>query len=162
MRTQISHQESKLALLFFYSSDETLASISPSSTTDSSRTGVAIHDSIISLQRTLTLLTSTNLRIPVIAAVHGHCIGLGIDILAACDVRLAAEGSSFCIKVFYFRTYPFYDITINPTRCFRNPPSHSYQTWEPSPVSPTSYRMDHSSQNLRIQQDHLALLKQRN
>lgn len=36
---------------------------------------------------------------PVIAAVHGMCLGAGIDITSACDVRYAAEGSTFSIKV---------------------------------------------------------------
>ena len=38
------------------------------------------------------------LRVPVIAAIHGACIGGGIDLAAACDIRLAATGSTFCIK----------------------------------------------------------------
>lgn len=36
---------------------------------------------------------------PVIAAVHGIVVGLGIDIISACDIRYAAEGSQFTIKV---------------------------------------------------------------
>lgn len=36
---------------------------------------------------------------PVIAAVHGLCLGGGIDIIAATDIRFAAEGSVFSIKV---------------------------------------------------------------
>ncbi|KAJ7198091.1 Delta2-dienoyl-CoA-isomerase [Mycena pura] len=35
---------------------------------------------------------------PVIAAVHGHVLGLGVDTIAACDVRYAADGSQFSIK----------------------------------------------------------------
>lgn len=35
---------------------------------------------------------------PVIAAVHGSVIGLGVDLIAACDVRLAASNASFAIK----------------------------------------------------------------
>ncbi|KAJ7305611.1 Delta2-dienoyl-CoA-isomerase [Mycena albidolilacea] len=35
---------------------------------------------------------------PVIAAVHGLVVGLGIDIISACDVRYAAEGTQFTIK----------------------------------------------------------------
>ncbi|KAJ7910407.1 Delta2-dienoyl-CoA-isomerase [Mycena leptocephala] len=35
---------------------------------------------------------------PVIAVVHGIVVGLGIDIISACDIRYAAEGSQFTIK----------------------------------------------------------------
>lgn len=36
---------------------------------------------------------------PVVAAVHGICYGAGIDIMAACDIRYAAKGTRFSIKV---------------------------------------------------------------
>jgi enoyl-CoA hydratase/carnithine racemase len=36
-------------------------------------------------------------RAPVIAAVHGGCIGAGVDLAAACDLRLAATGAFFQI-----------------------------------------------------------------
>jgi delta(3,5)-delta(2,4)-dienoyl-CoA isomerase len=81
-----------------YHPDEMLASLAPSSS-DPSRAGIILHDKILALQRTLTALTSSHLRIPVVAAIHGHCIGLGVDIVSACDVRLCAEGTMFCIKV---------------------------------------------------------------
>lgn len=38
------------------------------------------------------------LQVPVIAAIHGACIGAGVDLIAACDLRLAAEDARFCIK----------------------------------------------------------------
>jgi len=34
----------------------------------------------------------------VIAAVHGHCIGGGVDLLSACDIRLAAKDAIFSIR----------------------------------------------------------------
>lgn len=37
-------------------------------------------------------------RKPVIAAVHGICVGGGLDIISACDIRLCAEDASFCLK----------------------------------------------------------------
>ena len=37
--------------------------------------------------------------VPVIAAVHGVAYGLAIDIVVGCDVRIAAEGTRFGIKV---------------------------------------------------------------
>lgn len=36
---------------------------------------------------------------PIIAAVHSHCIGAGIDLITACDIRLAAKDAVFSIKV---------------------------------------------------------------
>jgi len=35
---------------------------------------------------------------PVIAAVHGYCIGGGVDLITACDVRLAATDAIFSIR----------------------------------------------------------------
>jgi enoyl-CoA hydratase len=35
---------------------------------------------------------------PVIAAVHGYCIGGGIDLIAACDIRLASADAVFSVR----------------------------------------------------------------
>jgi len=35
---------------------------------------------------------------PVIAAVHGFCIGGGVDLIAACDIRLAASDAVFSVR----------------------------------------------------------------
>lgn len=35
---------------------------------------------------------------PVIAAVHGGCIGGGVDLITACDMRYASKDASFCVK----------------------------------------------------------------
>ncbi len=35
---------------------------------------------------------------PVIAAVHGWCIGAGLDLVTACDIRLAAEDAVFSVR----------------------------------------------------------------
>jgi enoyl-CoA hydratase len=35
---------------------------------------------------------------PVIAAVHGFCIGGGVDLIAACDIRLAAADAVFSVR----------------------------------------------------------------
>ncbi len=37
-------------------------------------------------------------RFPVIAAIHGACIGAGIDMTSACDIRLASEDAYFSIE----------------------------------------------------------------
>ena len=35
---------------------------------------------------------------PVIAAVHGYCIGGGVDLIAACDIRLASDDAVFSVR----------------------------------------------------------------
>lgn len=35
---------------------------------------------------------------PVIAAVHSHCIGGGVDMLSACDIRIASKDALFSIR----------------------------------------------------------------
>ena len=37
-------------------------------------------------------------RKPVIAAIHGSCIGAGIDLISACDIRYASAQATFSIK----------------------------------------------------------------
>ena len=37
-------------------------------------------------------------RKPVIAAIHSHCIGGGIDLISACDIRLATQDAIFSIR----------------------------------------------------------------
>lgn len=51
---------------------------------------------ILKLQRTVTSIE--NCRKPVIAAVHGVCIGGGLDILAACDLRYCSADAYFSLK----------------------------------------------------------------
>lgn len=36
--------------------------------------------------------------LPVIAVVHGHCLGAGIDLITACDVRVAAADATFSVR----------------------------------------------------------------
>jgi enoyl-CoA hydratase len=35
---------------------------------------------------------------PVIAAVHGYCLGAGVDLITACDIRLAADDAVFSVR----------------------------------------------------------------
>lgn len=35
---------------------------------------------------------------PVIVAVHGHCIGGGVDLICACDIRLAEKSTQFSVR----------------------------------------------------------------
>jgi enoyl-CoA hydratase len=36
--------------------------------------------------------------VPVIAAIHSHCIGAGMDLVTACDIRLASEDATFGVR----------------------------------------------------------------
>jgi len=55
-----------------------------------------IRREMLRLQSNVTALEQ--LSIPVIAAVHGACIGAGVDLIAACDLRYATCDARFCIK----------------------------------------------------------------
>jgi enoyl-CoA hydratase/carnithine racemase len=51
---------------------------------------------IYPLQATMTAMEK--IRKPVIAAVHGYCIGAGLDMITACDIRLCTRDAQFCLK----------------------------------------------------------------
>jgi enoyl-CoA hydratase len=51
---------------------------------------------VLTLQQALTVLESC--RLPVIAAVQGGCLGAGLDLVSACDIRFATEDAYFCIQ----------------------------------------------------------------
>ena len=36
--------------------------------------------------------------VPVIAAIHSHCLGAGMDLVTACDIRLASKDASFGVR----------------------------------------------------------------
>jgi enoyl-CoA hydratase len=51
---------------------------------------------ILRMQDTFTALERC--RKPVIAAIHGACVGGGIDLISACDMRYCSEDAYFCVK----------------------------------------------------------------
>lgn len=57
---------------------------------------LATYGEIRKLQDAVTSLS--NLRVPVVAAVHGYCIGGGIDIICAADIRIAATDAIFSVR----------------------------------------------------------------
>ncbi|MGA9594614.1 MAG: crotonase/enoyl-CoA hydratase family protein [Acidimicrobiia bacterium] len=48
------------------------------------------------MQRTFTAIAANPK--PVIAAIHGHCLGAGVDLATACDIRLAANDAVFSVR----------------------------------------------------------------
>jgi enoyl-CoA hydratase len=56
----------------------------------------ALHQMIRDMQAAVTCFERS--RVPVIAAVHGHCVGGGVDIITACDIRLASADATFSVR----------------------------------------------------------------
>jgi len=56
----------------------------------------ALYDDVRRYQRTASCFADTNK--PVIAAVHGACIGGGMDLITACDIRLCAADAVFSVR----------------------------------------------------------------
>ncbi len=48
------------------------------------------------LQAAMTCIETC--RKPVIAAIHGHCLGAGLDMATACDIRLCSRDAVFALK----------------------------------------------------------------
>lgn len=56
----------------------------------------ALREWILGAQASLSAIES--IRVPVIAAIQGACVGAGVDMIAACDLRYATVDARFCIK----------------------------------------------------------------
>jgi enoyl-CoA hydratase len=57
---------------------------------------LAARASIVRLQQSISSVAQCPK--PVIAAVHGHCIGGGVDLASACDIRLASSDALFSVR----------------------------------------------------------------
>ena len=68
-----------------------------SSSSDPARKALELRDHIVVFQRAISSLSHASQ--PVIVALHGMALGLGVDIASACDVRLAAHDTVFGILV---------------------------------------------------------------
>ncbi|KAG6812665.1 hypothetical protein H0H92_001423 [Tricholoma furcatifolium] len=63
---------------------------------DPARASLAMRKVILEFQHAIG--APDRCPFPVIVAVHGPVVGLGVDIISACDVRYAASNASFSIK----------------------------------------------------------------
>ncbi len=63
---------------------------------DDARIGEAVYRVAKELQEYISTLEK--IRVPVIAAIQGGCIGGAVDLVTACDIRLASSDAFFCIQ----------------------------------------------------------------
>ncbi|MES1914186.1 MAG: hypothetical protein MHM6MM_006291 [Cercozoa sp. M6MM] len=63
---------------------------------DAGRKAVALRQRISQMQQNIT--AAENCRVPVIACVHGGVIGGAIDLITACDIRIASSDAFFSVK----------------------------------------------------------------
>ena len=63
---------------------------------DDARIGEAVYRVAKELQEYISTLEK--IRVPVIAAIQGGCIGGAVDLVTACDIRLASNDAFFCIQ----------------------------------------------------------------
>lgn len=75
--------------------DVSLLASLPGGSSDATR-NMATYHMVRRLQQSFTAFADA--RKPVIAAVHGHCLGAGIDLITACDIRLASADARFSIR----------------------------------------------------------------
>jgi delta(3,5)-delta(2,4)-dienoyl-CoA isomerase len=76
--------------------DQSLLPGGPTDGDDPARRGLAFLPQIKDMQRCFTALEEC--PIPVIAAIHGNCIGAGIDLACCCDVRIAEPNTRFSVR----------------------------------------------------------------
>ena len=56
----------------------------------------ALHRLIRKMQTAVTAVERC--RVPVVAAVHGYCLGAGVDLITACDIRVASQDAIFGVR----------------------------------------------------------------
>ncbi|MCP5432038.1 MAG: crotonase/enoyl-CoA hydratase family protein [Alphaproteobacteria bacterium] len=63
---------------------------------DVARRGEAFVHHVRTLQDAFSCLDEA--RMPVVAAIQGACVGAGVDLVTACDIRYATQDAFFCIQ----------------------------------------------------------------
>ena len=63
---------------------------------DNARIGEAVYRVAKELQEYISTLEK--IRVPVIAAIQGGCVGGAVDLVTACDIRMASDDAFFCIQ----------------------------------------------------------------
>lgn len=73
-----------------------LSQMVPDATEDPARMRDKLRHRILELQASFSAIA--NCRVPVLAAIHGGCIGAAVDLAAACDMRYCTSDAYFLIQ----------------------------------------------------------------
>ena len=71
---------------------------------DTARSALRIRRKVIEMQQAFDAMEA--LSVPVVACVHGACVGAGVDMITACDVRWASADAFFCVKEVWPHPHP--------------------------------------------------------
>jgi delta(3,5)-delta(2,4)-dienoyl-CoA isomerase len=63
---------------------------------DVARRGLAFYPQILDMQKCFTAVEEC--PVPVIAAIQGSCIGAGVDLASACDIRICSNTARFSVR----------------------------------------------------------------
>jgi enoyl-CoA hydratase len=66
------------------------------SSSSTARSNAHAYEAVRTMQASVTSIA--DLAVPVIAAIHGYCIGGGVDLVSACDVRLCDSLAKFSVR----------------------------------------------------------------
>jgi enoyl-CoA hydratase len=78
------------------SDDEAGPSDAPARSKELGRRRALVRQTALMLQDSFTALEKA--RMPVLAAIHGGCIGGAVDMVTACDMRYASADAFFCVQ----------------------------------------------------------------
>ncbi len=75
-----------------------LSEITPSDAEQTSRAAANLQQMEVTRGFQSAISSIAQCPVPVIAAVHGHCLGGGIDLITACDIRIASTDATFSVR----------------------------------------------------------------
>jgi enoyl-CoA hydratase len=75
-----------------------LSEVTPSDAEQTSRAAANLQQMEVTRGFQSAISSIAQCPVPVIAAVHGHCLGGGIDLITACDIRIASTDAKFSVR----------------------------------------------------------------